>query len=220
MLTLCGYPLSNYYNKVKLVLLEKGIPFQEDIMRPSQDEAILKRSPVGKIPFIEIEQGCLSESQAIVEYLEEAYPGPSLYPKDPFVRAKTREFNLHLELNVELHARRLYAEAFFGSTVSDDIKSEARMRMERGLKGLTQMAVFSPYILGAEFTLADCLAWVHFGIIGMTTKTIYGEDLAIKYIPGLADYMALLETRPSVQQVAVARAEAWKTMMAQRKPSP
>ncbi len=29
MITLCGIPLSNYYNKVKLVLLEKGIPFTE-----------------------------------------------------------------------------------------------------------------------------------------------------------------------------------------------
>ena len=27
MLTLCGFPISNYYNKVKLALLDKGIPF-------------------------------------------------------------------------------------------------------------------------------------------------------------------------------------------------
>ncbi|MFX7832924.1 glutathione S-transferase N-terminal domain-containing protein, partial [Acinetobacter baumannii] len=30
MITLCGFPMSNYYNKVKLALLEKGIPFTEE----------------------------------------------------------------------------------------------------------------------------------------------------------------------------------------------
>ena len=39
MITLCGFSLSNYYNKVKLVLLEKGIPFTEErVMTKSNDE--------------------------------------------------------------------------------------------------------------------------------------------------------------------------------------
>ena len=42
MITLCGITLSNYYNKVKLVLLEKGIPFTEErVATGSKDEAVL-----------------------------------------------------------------------------------------------------------------------------------------------------------------------------------
>ena len=42
MIKLCGFPISNYYNKVKLALLEKGIPFTEEPAFPSQDAAFLE----------------------------------------------------------------------------------------------------------------------------------------------------------------------------------
>jgi glutathione S-transferase len=46
MLKLCGFRLGNYHNKVRLVLLEKGIAFEEDARcRPGQDDAFLERSP-------------------------------------------------------------------------------------------------------------------------------------------------------------------------------
>jgi glutathione S-transferase len=208
MITLYGFAISNYYNKIKLVLLEKDIPFREEHTFPSQDEALLKRSPLGKIPFIETEQGYLSESQAILEYLEEAYPEKPLYPTDPFARARNRELIQHLELNIELIARRLYKEAFFGGSVSDEAKQEVKERVEIGLAGLARLAKFDPYILGSEMSTADLLAWVHFGTIGMAVQKIYGEDLIAKHIPSVATYLALLESRPPVQKVAADRALA------------
>jgi glutathione S-transferase len=208
MITLYGFAISNYYNKIKLVLLEKDIPFREEHTFPSQDEALLKRSPLGKIPFIETEQGYLSESQAILEYLEEAYPEKPLYPTDPFARARNRELIQHLELNIELIARRLYKEAFFGGSVSDEAKQEVKERVEIGLAGLARLAKFDPYILGSDLSTADLLAWVHFGTIGMAVQKIYGEDLTAKHIPSVATYLALLESRPPVQKVAADRALA------------
>ena len=63
MITLCGMSLSNYYNKVKMVLLEKGVPFTEEIVRTgSTDEAVLQASPLGKIPFIRVDGTHLCES--------------------------------------------------------------------------------------------------------------------------------------------------------------
>lgn len=52
-LKLCGFPSSNYYNKVKLAMLEKVIPHEEIRIGPSQDEDFLRKSPMGKIPFLE-----------------------------------------------------------------------------------------------------------------------------------------------------------------------
>jgi glutathione S-transferase len=57
MITLCGVGFSNYFNKVKLVLLEKNVPFREEIVFGSQDPALLRHSPLGKIPFIETKHG-------------------------------------------------------------------------------------------------------------------------------------------------------------------
>jgi glutathione S-transferase len=67
MITLHGLAVSNYYNKVKLTLLEKEFRSRKERMFPSQNETLLTRSPLGKIPFIETEKGDLSESFAIVE---------------------------------------------------------------------------------------------------------------------------------------------------------
>ncbi|MDD1606883.1 MAG: glutathione S-transferase [Methylococcaceae bacterium] len=208
MINLCGFAVSNYYNKTKLVLLEKGIAFTEEQVFPSQDEAVLKRSPIGKIPFIETEHGCLSESQVILEYLEETYPETPLYPANSFERAKCRELIQHLELNIELHARRLYREAFFGGTVSDETKNEVKELLEKGLKGLARLAKFSPYIAGDTYTAADCVAWLHFFMVSATSQKIYGTDLVAEYLPNVASYMQLIEARPAAQKVATDRAAA------------
>jgi glutathione S-transferase len=58
MLKLCGFHISNYHNKVRIALLEKGVPFEEDAnCKPSQAEEFLVRSPVGKVPFLELDGG-------------------------------------------------------------------------------------------------------------------------------------------------------------------
>ena len=69
MITLCGFGVSNYYNKLKLVLLEKQVPFSERLVYPWERDSFIAQSPLGKIPFVETDEGGLSESQAILEYL-------------------------------------------------------------------------------------------------------------------------------------------------------
>ena len=108
MITLCGFPISNYYNKVKMVLLEKGIDFaEEQVMTGSTDEAVLGASPLAKVPFIRTPQGALCESEVIVQYLEDAHPQHPLLPADPWARAKARELTTFVELHLELVARDL-----------------------------------------------------------------------------------------------------------------
>ena len=71
MIKVCGFRISNYHNKVLIALYEKGIPFEEDAgIRPSQEPALLERSPMGKVPFMEVDGARLCESAVILEYLE------------------------------------------------------------------------------------------------------------------------------------------------------
>ena len=70
-ITLCGFSVSNYYNKVKLSLLEKCIPFTEAQVYPSQSEELLSESPMGKVPFLRTPKGVLSESQVLTEFIED-----------------------------------------------------------------------------------------------------------------------------------------------------
>ena len=103
MLTLHGSPISNYYNKVKLALLEKGVPFGEaEAATHSNDEAILNASPLGKIPFLTTPQGQLCESQVLLEYIEATWPQPALLPADAFAAAKVRELTTFIDWHLEL----------------------------------------------------------------------------------------------------------------------
>ena len=91
MLTLCGFAASNYYNKVKLALLEKAIPFEEKLVWSDRSPALLEKSPLGKVPFFEIGDQSLCESQVMLEYVEAAYPQNPLLPADPLAAARVRD---------------------------------------------------------------------------------------------------------------------------------
>ena len=200
MLKLCGFPSSNYYNKVKLILLEKGVPFEEELVYPSRDSEFLKRSPMGKVPFIESDAGSVAESQPIVEYLEEAYTGVSLYPSDLVARARCRNLIQVLELYLEWPARRLYPAAMFGATASDELKKEVHSHLRRGLRAFAPLVRCDPYILGTEFTLADCVAYAHLPLISSTVKGMYGTDL-FEEIPAVKPYLLRIAQRPHFQRV-------------------
>lgn len=214
MLKLCGFPISNYYNKVKLALLEKGIPFEEERHVAGKD-SMECGSPLGKVPFLRTDQGVLCESQAIIEYLEDTHPNPPLYPRDPLARAKCRELIHFLELYLELPARRLYPEVYFGGTVSDEVKSSAREQLEKGVKALAHAAKFAPFIAGAEFTYADCAAYATLPLASQSTKKIYGEDFFAR-IPAVAPYLEQLRARPSVKKVNEDRKADVERSMAER----
>jgi glutathione S-transferase len=199
---LCGFHISNYHNKVRIALLEKGVAFDEDPKcSPSQKEEFTARSPMGKVPFLELDGGVtLSESQAICEYLEEAYPQKPLLPRDPLARAKVRELLIVLEMHVELVVRRLYRQAFFGGTVSDEVKQAVEKDLAKGLRSLRQLAKFSPYIAGKDLTLADCAAFVHLPLVSLTTKIIYGRDF-LEDMAQVKPYLKMLGERPAFRQV-------------------
>lgn len=202
MLRLCGFHISNYFNKARIALLEKGVAHEVDAgRRPSQDEGFLALSPMGKVPFLELDGGVtISESQVICEYLEDAYPQKPLYPRDPLARAKVRELVTVLDLHVELVARRLYREAFFGGKVSDDAKQAAEKELGKGLRALARLAKFDPFIAGKELTLADCSAFVHLPLVTLTTKIIYGRDF-LEALPRVKPYLKMLGERPAFRTV-------------------
>ena len=211
MLRLHGFPISNYYNMAKLSLLEKGVEFEEVLAQPSQEAAFKANAPMGKIPFLETPDGVLSESAAILEYLEETQPSPALYPVDPFARAKVREINRVLELYIELPARRHFPHVFFGQDKSQAAVDEVRPVMENALGALRQLGSFKPFIAGSEFSYADIVAHNTLGYATMVAKAIYDWDI-IAEVPGLAEAMAETNKRPTTQQVVAAQQEALKAM--------
>lgn len=201
MLKLCGFAASNYYNKVKIALLEKGVPFEEEHYLVSQEPAMLERSVMGKVPFLDLGNGqTLTESQVILEYLEDVYPDKPLYPREPLARARIRELVAHLELDLELPAYRLYRAAFLGGVLSDETKQLVRKELEKGVRAFMKLAKFSPWVAGAEFTAADCAAAVHLPVISLASETTYGTDVLGCHADRVKIYLTEADDRASIRK--------------------
>lgn len=213
MLKLCGFAASNYYNKVKLALLEKNLPFEESLVWSGEID--LAASPVGKVPYMITDSGPLCESETLAEYIEATYPQRPLLPADSFQAGKVRELVTFMELYLELTARELYGEAFFGGKVSDNVKARQLRLFERYVPGFAALAKFSPYIAGDTFTLADCAAICHLPLVSSCTKIIYGKDV-LADLP-VKDYLKRMSERPTVQQVNADRKANTERMMARSK---
>lgn len=213
MLKLCGFAASNYYNKAKLALLEKNVPFEEVLAWIGETD--LEASPLGKVPYLLTDEGALCESQVIAEYIEAKYPQNPLIPADPLAAGKVRELVTFLELYLELTARELYAEAFFGGKVSDGVKERQHKLLTRYIPAFAKLAKFSPYIGGDSFTLADCSAVVHLPLVSSCTKIIYGADM-LADLP-VKDYLKRMAERPTVQKVNADRKGNTEVMLSRRK---
>ena len=206
MLRLYGFPFSNYHNLVKVVLLEKGLEFEEIVTYPPADDAYRARNPTGKYPCLETEEGTfLGESKVILNYLEDAYPDVPLLPADPLERARVRELMEVIDLYLELPARRLYPEVFSRvGKVSDEVKDTVRPLLAQGIAGLQKLARFDPYIAGPELSLADFSAAFHFVPVAIASKTIYGENV-LAALPGVKRHRELMDGRALVQRVRAAQ---------------
>jgi len=213
MLMLCGLPISNYYNKVKLALLEKGVVFEEELTGTAgvgaKSAESLRDSPLGKIPYIRTEHGPLSESQAILDYLEAAHPEPALLPADPYAAAKVRELSIFADLHLELVVRELYPQAFFGGSVSPETIGRVRPLLVRNIAAFARLARFAPYVAGAQFSQADCSAWPHLPLVSMATRAIYGEDLLAAGGVDWKSYTRFIGERPAAQRVTADR-KTWQ----------
>lgn len=213
MITLCGFAASNYYNKVKLALLEKGVEFEEELAWVGETDR--NASPLGKVPYLLTEQGAISESTVILEYIEDQFPAQPLMPTGAFQKAKVRELLRYIELHLELVARNLYPEAFFGGKVSDSAKEKAGQQLQKNVAAFAQLVKFSPFIAGDQFTLADCAAVVHLPLVSSASKIIYGRD-CLADLP-VGDYLKRLGERPAVKQVNADRKASTVLMMERTK---
>ncbi len=134
MLKLYGFCVSNYYNMVKLALLEKGLPFEEVPFYPGTSPETLAISPRGKVPVLAVEQGFINETSVILEYIEQSQKGMPLLPSDPFERAQVLALAKEIELYIELPGRACYPAAFFfGMTVPDAIQEKDQGRVTAGV---------------------------------------------------------------------------------------
>ncbi len=200
MIKLYGTSISNFFSTAKTAFVEKAVPFEEVPIFPSQESAILVVSPMGKVPYIEVDAKILTETNVIFDYLEEIQPQPALYPTDPWAKAKVKELIRVVELYLDSPARRHLPSVYFGAPVDQTAYERVRPELEKGVQSLKHFARFEPYVAGATFTFADIAAYFQLRFTNLHTITVYDWDITDE-VPGLGEYLKMVGERPSVNAV-------------------
>lgn len=213
MIKLYGFSVSNYYNMVKLALLEKGLPFEEVPFYAGQTPEALAISPRGKVPVLQVEQGFINETSVILEYIEQSQKGKPLLPSDPFERAQVLALAREIELYIELPGRACFAEAFFGMSVPEAIKEKTKAELLLGMAALGRHGKFSPYVAGDSLSVADLYFLFSVPLACGVAKKLFDIDLLAE-MPKAKALLEFLGGNPNVQRVAADREAAMPAFMA------
>ena len=182
MITLYDADRCPFCARVRIVLAEKGIPYETVVVDLDDRPAWLyEKNELGKVPVLEEDTLCLPESPVIMEYLEDRYPEPALLPVDPAERSLARLLVWRFDelLGDDYYAVRRGVEG-------------AEKRLYGRLEELDRTLEEQRYLGGAEFGLADAAyyPWLP------RCRAHFGIDL--HRFPGIVDWCGRLSERPSV----------------------
>ena len=152
------------------------------------------------MPALETDEGFISESRAILEYIERAYPQHSLLPATPFGIAKVQELSQFIELYFELVARRLIPNLLSGTEPNPTVLKEVGDSLNKAVAALSKLSSFEQFAYGDQFTLADIAVILNLPIVRSVGLKFLGKD-PLSEIPGLDAYCARMEERPHVQKI-------------------
>jgi len=147
--------------RVRIALNFKGIPHEivpVHLVRAEHDQAEHRgRNPMGQVPVLAVDEGFLSQSVAILEYLEERYPTPALLPADPWQRAQVRAVVETINSGIQ-PIQNMAVNRYVAATFGGDAAAWNHHWIGRGLERLEQQVVPGPFAVGATPTFADlCL---------------------------------------------------------------
>ncbi len=148
--------ISNFSSKVRVALELKGLAFEERLPPDGYGTKAYKLIvPMGTIPGLVEDDFVLSESETIVEYLEEAYPQVPLLPADPRARAQVRFLSRFHDIYLEPPLRAMFGQLRHAGRNSELVADQCA-RFVRRLNQLEFMAdAEGPYVAGA-LSIADC----------------------------------------------------------------
>lgn len=181
MITLYDAARCPFCARVRIVLAEKGVPFESvEIDLADRPAWLYEKNPIGKVPVLEEDGWVLPESAVIAEFLNERYPEPPLWPADPGERAAGRL----LVFRFDDFSRPYYALKRGEEPARASFADELGF-LDRLLEGM-------PWLSGRAFGLADVafLPWV------LRAESSLGFELGTW--PALAEWVTRAAERPSV----------------------
>ena len=202
MNTLYHAPLSPFCRKVRLSLAEKKIEVElVDERYWEQQPDFMRRNPAGKVPVIKLDGKVMSESAAICEYIEEAYPAPALLPAAKDARYEVRRLvtwfddKFHQEVTSKLLYERVNKKMMGkGYPDSTNVKAGAKA-IKYHLDYMAWLLDHRRWLAGDVMTLADFAAAAHLSSLDYISDVDWNRSEAVK------DWYAKIKSRPAFRSI-------------------
>jgi len=202
---------SPYLRAVLLGLEEKGVSYEIVRLTPPETKqpAHLARHPFGRIPTIRHGDFALYETQAILRYIDAAFPGPSLRPTEPRTLARMDQmigvvdWYFFRDVGTTIVFNRV-VKPVFGMTCDESVVADAIPKAKICVAELDRLIGDGPYVAGDAISLADLMLAPHFDMFGMTPEA---ADLLAPY-PRLKAWLGRMQERPSLQATTWERLSA------------
>jgi len=208
MIKLFEHPLSPYAQKVKIALIEKGIPFETAMpdLLSGGDAAFRAANPRLEVPALVDGDASVFDSTIILEYIEDKWPKPPLLPAAPVERARARTLEEICDTQYEAINWGLFEIRVFGRA-KGALADEMIARAGKQIAGMN--AYLERALGGAEYFHGAQFGWADLSVIPHVNAAAAVNGFAPPAGSALARWLDRVRERPSVQRVA---AEALATM--------
>ena len=206
---------SPFPTRVRMLLYAKGI--EVEIIEPpgfhSSAESkgdYFRINPIGRVPTLVLDDGrCLPESEVICEYLEDAYPEPSLRPKDPWALAQVRLISRICDIYLVMAMVPLFNASGRSRKTWDDVRIDAALaEVEKSLGYVEEYLGTGGYAVGDSLTQADGALTPQLVLAFDWAPALFGRPSPLGKHPKLAAYWTAIQTDPIAGRVITETREA------------
>ncbi len=182
---------------VAIALNEAGVEYTPVMLNfPTGEQAkpaYLAINPKGRVPAIVTQQGIVTETGALLDYVAALAPKANLVPDDPFKAAQMRSVMYYLASTMHVnHAHRVRGQRWADQQSSfDDMAQKAPLTMTESCHFIEDHALQGPYVMGGDITLADCYLFI-------VSTWLEGDGVTVSDFPKITAFRDLMNTRASV----------------------
>ncbi|MEY3668992.1 MAG: hypothetical protein RL258_387 [Pseudomonadota bacterium] len=198
LMKIIGSVTSPYVRKVRVVAVEKRLDYEfvlEDVW--SEKTEIAAQNPLGKVPVLLLEDGCVYDSRVIAEYLDSRAPTQRLIPEGNRERTTVRTLEALADGLCDAAIAMIVEKRFHqGAAINEDYLARQALKVDRALAVMSQTLGKDQWMNGKAFSLGDIACGVALGYLNFR----FPENSWAKAYPNLADFYARMSERPSFQQ--------------------
>ena len=143
---------SHYSHRVRIVLAEKGVAVETiDVDLDNKPEDLAALNPYNTLPTLVDRDLVLYEADIMMEYLDERFPHPPLFPVYPVARAQSRLWIFRIQKDW----CSLVDSIMAGSGTSSQVE-KTRKNLRESLISIAPIFGEKPFFMSDEFTIVDC----------------------------------------------------------------